>query len=137
MGLPILRECENMRFEISYVEDGNYLLVEITGGANLDLLKEMVSKAMEHPSWHSSIPALVDFRGFSAKGLSSDDVYELSELCKSLRGVLGDGGCALVMSKELDFGLARMWQMMTESHVDMEIEIFKDIDEAKEWLTAN
>ena len=134
MGLPILRECENMRFEISYVEQGNYLLAEITGGANLDLLKTLVSDALQHPKWDEFIPTLVDCRGFSANNLSSDDVYELSELCKSLGTHLGSGGCALVMSKELDFGLARMWQMMTEGHIEMPIEIFRDIDEAREWV---
>lgn len=134
MGLPILRECANMRFEISFIEQGSYLLVEISGGANMDLLKAMVSDVLQHPRWHPAIPTLVDFRGFSAKGLSSDDVYELSDLCKTLGEHLGTGGCALVMSEELDFGLARMWQMMTEGHVEMPIEIFKDIDEARAWV---
>ena len=94
----------------------------------------LVEEAIKHPQWHDKLPGLIDFRGFSATGLSSDNVYELAELCRNLGKMLGYGNCALVMSKELDFGLARMWQMMTEAHVEMEIDVFKSIDEAREWL---
>lgn len=134
MGSTVLRECGNMSFEISYIEDGKYMLVEITGAANVPLLKEMVEEVIKHPNWHEAIPGLIDFRGFSASGLSSDDVYELADVCRNLGRMLGSGNCALVMSKEIDFGLARMWQMMTEAHVEMEIEIFKSIEEAREWI---
>lgn len=134
MGSTVLRERGNMSYEISYIEDGSYMLVEISGGANVSLLKEMVEEVIAHPKWHESIPGLIDFRGFSASGLSSDDVYDLADLCRNLGQMLGSGNCALVMSKELDFGLARMWQMMTEGHVEMEIDIFKSIDDARDWL---
>ena len=62
--------------------------------------------------------------------------FDLAALVKSMGESMGSGNCALVMSKELDYGLARMWQMMTEEHVEMEIDVFMSIDEAKDWVLS-
>lgn len=134
MGSTVIRNCESMNFKITHISDKDYLLVEITGGADVETLKGLVKNVLEHPAWHKTIPALVDLRGFSASSLSSDDIFTLADLFKSINTVLGSGNTALVVSKEIDFGLARMWQMMTEEHVKMEIDVFMSIDEAKEWL---
>jgi len=123
-----------MNFNIQHVANKDYFLLEVTGGANVDILKGLVKHVLDHPAWHEDIPTLVDLRGFSASGLTSDDIFQLADLFKSINTQLGSGNTALVVSNELDFGLARMWQMMTEEHVKMEIDVFKDIEEAKEWL---
>ena len=134
MGSTTLRECETMDFKITHNAESDYLVIEITGSADVEMLKGMVMNILKHPSWHEKIPALVDFRGFSAKDLSSDHIVELSSLFRSINNTLGSGNTALVVSNELDFGLARMWQMMTEEYVKMEIDVFKSIEEAKEWM---
>ena len=136
MGSTVIHNCENMNFSITHVSEKEYLLVEVTGGANVEIIKALVEQVLEHPKWNETIPALVDLRGFSASALSSDDIFGLSDLFKSINTLLGSGKTALVVSNELDFGLARMWQMMTEDHVKMEIDVFKSIDEASDWILS-
>ena len=134
MGSTVVHNCENMNFNITHVSAKDYLLIEVTGGANINLLKGLVRQVLDDPAWHETIPSLVDLRGMSASSLSSDDIFELADLFKSINTTLGSGNTALVVSQELEFGLARMWQMMTEEYVQMEIDVFKNIDEAQKWL---
>lgn len=42
---------------------------------------------------------------------------------------------ALVLSKDLAFGMARMYQMLTES-TTKNVGVFRDIDEANVWLQS-
>ena len=135
MGSTVVHNCATMNFNITHVSVKDYLLIEVSGGANVNSLKGIVQQVLEHPAWHEIIPSLVDLRGLSASTLSSDDIFELADLFKSINTSLGSGNTALVVSQELEFGLARMWQMMTEEYVKMEIDVFKNIDEALEWIT--
>lgn len=134
MGLTTVRECEDLNCKVTFEDEGGYLYIEFIGAATLSMLKTMPEFIIQHPEWYPEVPSLVDFRGCSTAGLSSDDIFELSEMIKAMDATLGGGNCAIVTSRELDYGLARMWQMMTEEHVQMDIDVFKDIDEARAWM---
>ena len=38
------------------------------------------------------------------------------------------------MNRDIDFGIARAWELVTATEVDMQIRVFKRIDDAKRWL---
>jgi hypothetical protein len=38
------------------------------------------------------------------------------------------------MKREIDFGIARAWEIVTDSDVDISINVFRQIDKAIDWL---
>jgi hypothetical protein len=46
----------------------------------------------------------------------------------------GGGKVALVVSGDLEYGLARMYDLLSEYQIDRELMVFKDYDEALRWI---
>jgi hypothetical protein len=38
------------------------------------------------------------------------------------------------MNREVDYGVARAWEIVTEGDVDAEIHVFRQLDQAVNWL---
>ena len=51
-------------------------------------------------------------------------------------GTGGKSKAALVVSPDLEFGMSRMYQMMMEGATSSKVEIFKDTNEAQEWIAS-
>jgi hypothetical protein len=67
-------------------------------------------------------------------GFSTDEMREVARLYKAQ---LPDSVIkrSVVVSAECDFGMARMFQALTED-ARLEFRIFKDFDEAFSWVTV-
>ena len=85
---------------------------EVTGGC--DLLSD-----------HSAI----DFTA------TTDLVKACIILLQQLESRIGPFRCAVVTSGDASFGMARMYQSLTESNVE-NVAVFRDLDEARAWLRS-
>jgi hypothetical protein len=73
---------------------------------------------------------LVDFTHATTAELSADDIRKLVE-----RRVFWPGSRrAFLVSGDLLFGLARMFEMLRESAGDGGIRVFRSLDDALEWI---
>lgn len=78
--------------------------------------------------------ALWDFRGVSAGGVPTVQLREVANRHLRDRPDLPESRAAVVVSRDLEFGMARMTEaFISEGPVDMQI--FRDLSEASEWLT--
>ncbi len=80
---------------------------------------------------------LADLRGVEALELTPDGLRELGALFTGpvephRSEVLP--GLAMVASSPASFGLARMYELMTESFLPKQTRVFRDFDEAQAWL---
>ena len=41
------------------------------------------------------------------------------------------------MNREVDFGIARAWENITQDDVDIKIYVFREMEEAIAWLEGN
>ena len=58
-------------------------------------------------------------------------IYKVKEYSHLREG----GKTALVLSRDLDFGISRMYQAYAAGErLEFEIEVFRDMEKAKEWL---
>ena len=55
----------------------------------------------------------------------------------SHREILGNGKWAILVTNDLEFGMARMWNAYVEERVDLEIRVFRDESEARSWLAGS
>jgi len=79
-----------------------------------------------------------DFSDASVEGISSSFVRRLAKEVRELGAIRPGGKSAVVAPKDLIFGLARMFQIMTdEKGFPFTIKVFRSFDEAMQWLLAN
>ncbi len=95
-----------------------------------DILAELHSFTVDS-AFQPSFDHLVDIRGTTRLDLSSDDVRTVS-----LHSTFNEKSRrAIVAEKREIFGLARMYQILRETHEKPdEVQIFRDMGEARRWL---
>ena len=81
------------------------------------------------PKFDPGFRQLWDFRAVSEVAVSTDCVRDLSRTSSFAEG----SRRALVVHSDLQFGLARMFQTLTE-HTPHVVGVFRDLDEARAWL---
>jgi hypothetical protein len=116
-----------------HIDKTRDLLVRTLGGeVTPDEVIDGLEASMKHPDYRPGMPSLIDMRGL-ASASSSADIRRfagfLTEHADTLRGMQA----ALVVSRTVDYGLARMLQAIADDpHVSLAV--FYDIGEARQWL---
>lgn len=103
---------------------------EGTAEGIIDFLNAIVA----HPRWKPGWSILLDHRKLSIKSIQVDGIEWVSGHFAGISDRLGTGKCALVMNREIDFGIARAWENVTADRTQMQISVFRTIDEAEAWL---
>ena len=76
-----------------------------------------------------------DFSKASLADIPSDFVRQSSEMVKRLGVARRNGKSAVIASSDLEFGLARMFQIMTDNgEIPFKIKVFRYFGEATQWL---
>ena len=125
-----------MDYNLSYNKESGYFQVTAEGVAEVMQLQKMTEDMANHPDWSLDGDTLLNFSELTFATLDTDEIVQLSSMIRALSQALGGGKAAMVVNQDVDFGLARMWQMMTEHHVEFSIDVFSTIEEAHEFLTS-
>ena len=123
-----------MNCQVLKKENKDYFIVEASGTADLQVLKGILPELLKHPEWYTGADTILDLSQLSIANLNFEEITQLSTLTRSFKDVLGAGCCALIVGEDVDYGLGRMWQLMTESYVDIEIDVFNSRALAESWL---
>ena len=98
-----------------------------------DLMERILSDSRFVPSMHM----FWDFRESTLIDLSNDDFASIKSYIQKNVERRGSGYRAVfLVSKEVDFGLSRMYQMISED-LPVVFEVFKDRAEAMDWITQD
>jgi hypothetical protein len=80
---------------------------------------------------------LWDIRAGSLAGISRDELRMIVEEGAPYADRRRGGRTAVVCSKEVDYGISRMFQAFASlGRIPFEIEVFRDIRGAREWLNS-
>ena len=79
---------------------------------------------------------LWDLREAMVSDISTEHISQIANNLRSFREKGREGKTAIVSSMDVTFGMARMFQLLTESLGESRIEmrVFRDLDEALQWL---
>jgi len=78
-----------------------------------------------------------DFSKASLADTPTTVVKQSSMLVQKLVCCRKNGKSAVIASRDLEYGMARMFQLMTENgEIPFTIRVFRSIDEAKQWLLS-
>jgi hypothetical protein len=111
-------------------------LHEVTGHLNLEELGGTLTKIYESADFDPDQDVLWNLLKANLSAFSVDDIRQVTHLVKDNWGASDKSRAALVVARDLDFGLARMYQQLLEGQSLGEVRIFRNVDEAIEWLSA-
>ena len=126
-----------MDFEISFRKETGYFIIKTRGDTTPDDVEASLLQVFTSPDWSNGKNILYDNRLENLDKLSSDDVQRISLKFTQFNDKLANSKIALVMPKDVAYGLARMWENYTETTATFKTNIFRTIDNALQWIEEN
>lgn len=108
----------------------------ITGELTLERLREILGDVYSHRDHDPDMNVLWDLREASVKSFTVGEVEALRNFVAPNWGTGGRALAALVVSDDLQFGMSRMYEMLSDGITKGEIRVFRDMDEATGWLSG-
>jgi len=108
--------------------------VVLTGHGDLaasDII-EAAAQVYADPRFQPGMDSLLDMRG-ARTTVSADEVRMMVETVSRNIEVRGKGRCAVVTSREVDYGMARIALVHMEL-IGIELTVFRELAEAERWL---
>ena len=122
-----------MHYEHDFETDRGFVMVRAWGTATAEGFEALDRELIEHPQWRAGRSVLFDLRELDMTELSSPGTRTSAAFVTSISEALGDGRWACVMGRDVDYGLARMFQALTDG-TELEVMVFREIEEALAWL---
>jgi len=113
-----------------------YIEVKQTGAGDIRVYVECIDAVLEYKTWTPGTPVLVDQTKLDASLLTVNDVQKIAALCGTHRKEAGSSKLAMLVARDLEFGMNRMWSVFVEDEWDVDVEVFKSKEQAVAWLTA-
>jgi hypothetical protein len=123
---------------ISYeIDTARNLVLTRAAGVLTDAdLLEHKRQLIADPAFRPGMREFSDVRAVERLDVTPAGVQDMVALDKEHSAHLGDYRMAIVVSADAVFGTARMYQMMTEQHIES-VRIFREPKQAWEWLDAD
>ncbi len=109
-------------------------IVTTEGQGDVTGIVAFLDDLIADPQWRPGLHILLDHRRLDIATITTEGIEQVSHYFRKIGPRLGGGSIALVMHKDIDFGIARAWELVTEAHVDMRIGVFRSLEEARRWL---
>lgn len=126
-----------MNFELSYNNENNYVQVVSSGHIDVKGITDILGAVLTSEVWKPGMSLLADYSDSSTVDLNSELVGQISHLVKEQKERLGSGKMAIIMASDLDYGYARMFQLLTEDYIDKEVNVYRDRESALKWIVAS
>lgn len=122
---------------ISYeIDEAKGLVVTRASGdlTDQDIL-QLKARLVADPKWTPGMRELSDVRSIDRLSVTAVGVRHMALRDERDARALASYRLAIVVSRDEVYGMARMYQIMTEQTVP-NVRVFRDIEEAKNWLEA-
>jgi hypothetical protein len=107
------------------------VILGVSGELSDEGLQSLAAELRTAPEITPDFGLLIDFRNAVGRDVTSQGVRALATESLVLSP---DSRRALVVPSDLGFGMGRMYQMLREGQGG-QINVFRDIDEARRWVT--
>jgi hypothetical protein len=121
-----------MSHSIKLNEDLGVIVLRYRGSADFVEIKNVFDELVRIPGFKPGVKLIADFRG-ATKPLTDDEIRKLSDYAKSTDANWGATKWAFIASKEITFGLARMFVALTDD-CTVTTHAFRSAIEADDWF---
>ena len=123
-----------MEYSIIFDEPKSLIILKTKGGLDVKTYIPLMKELFSHPHWGEGHNLLVDHTESRVHTLSNTEVQEISNLVLSYAEEFGSIKMGIVISTEADYGMVRMWQILTEDSAAFQIMAFRRKEEALKWF---
>ena len=107
----------------------------VSGQFDVEVLFNSLTEMYSDLPMHSDMNVLWDLR--AVEGISSmaiDQLDEIIGLVGNKWGPSGNNKAAIIVARQIDFSLARLYEQQLENLTPNKIRVFKDIKKAVQWI---
>jgi len=116
--------------------DDHLFLIKLSGRFELRDLESCYKDMLAHDRWKTGTNVLWDATECTFEHLGTKDVRLIGEMTVKYKEKRGNGKAAWVVSRDVDYGISRMFELLNKGKVVFDFHVFKSIEEARVWITA-
>jgi hypothetical protein len=124
-----------MDYSVDYDPELDAVVMTTRNALTVDGMSKLVDELIVELRSRGAVNLLGNHSESSAVDLQIADVRCISELASKISKVQQVKRFAVVLVADLDYGMGRMWQILTEDSVSFEIGIFRSLAKARAWLS--
>ena len=125
-----------MEYEILVDSGKPYFQINLSGRFDIDDLENCYQHFIAHPAWKKGKDILWDTRECFSDHLTQSDMQFIGKMTNKYQDKRGPGLAAWVVSREVDFGLGRMFEMINEGRVIFNFKVFRTFADAEKWILS-
>ncbi|GEM_PF-3078820 len=103
------------------------------GDVSIDDIKRVIGDYVDDPRLSKPHRELFDLRDVGSFSIGYDGVQDVTEFVKSTGERFSRGKVAYVASRDMPYGIGRIFEVFAES-VDIELKAFRNLGDACDWL---
>jgi hypothetical protein len=120
--------------EISTKTENNIRWHTVVGVIDIAELSEYLQKIYTSPGFDSNMNVFWNLYDADFSNVNAEDIFHFKDFVGKNWGKEGHSKAALVVNDAVGYGKTRIYEIMMESNFPNNIEVFKDIETAKEWI---
>ena len=110
--------------------------VDVGEISSIPEIQTMIEALLAHPDFVDGMDTIYDCRRADFSNIDADDMKTLAQylvphLPRLAKRVI------MVVEREMEYGVIRMWGVYSEKLASRERRIFRDVDVAREWFLSN
>ena len=109
----------------------------LIGSVSQEEVEDALGEVYSRPDFLPDADTLCDLREANLGQLSHTVIKSIADYVAKNRGAKSGARTAVVVGRDLGFGLARMYEQMLMASTDLRVRVFRDTDEAMAWLEGD
>jgi len=126
-----------MKWTIKWLHSLKGVQINLSGIFSLADARVASSEVIKNTNWKNGDSILIDNTKLDMSGARSCDIESMTRMLEPLDAEIGMSKIAVVGSSDIQFGLARQFQILAEEHTSANIRPFRCASAAVDWITAN
>lgn len=120
--------------ELKIDQEKNIAYIKIIGSASSEKILEGFDIAVSDEKYKQGMGRLWDFTEIDLSDLESSAIPNMAKHSRNFPLGICDVKVAFVVTKTMEYGLARMFQTYSKVEAKTKVMIFTTIDEAEKWM---
>ncbi len=132
----VLEVFSKPSYSLNFHHDKKYVKAIFVGPLTFDFLKSAFSAIMNHPEYKPGMNRFFDLRECDMSQMSSDDWGAYGQFVKSLETTPGKVKAVALVARDLEYGMIRLFQSVSDFVLPSETFVTKDSQEAERWILS-
>ena len=123
-----------MHYTIDLEQSLRCFVVTVSGPVSVPGLRAMIDDILKDGRWYEGVSLVVDYRLADLSNLTTDSVTGIVEYIMTITKKSDVNRIAHIVSRTVDFGMIRMWEIMMSERAPFDFRVFYSMDEALAWI---